>query len=231
MYSDFVLQTYRDEHIKGEPTKLMLEAGALKRINSEDPIAFIEDFFKKTKLFKDRGYLEFIKTVSMLSQFQEVSEASLRLPENLMETILKNVWLFDDEGLAGYIYLIERVGYPCFLEVDIFSEDSINSFKNTVLSIETQKRDSFVFDINSEISKEFSTLASRYKIDSSYLEISSLFLMLLIFGERKMIEALTKYAAERSAIGTIELIRILDNWDELKNQPLDWAVEMGIYMQ
>jgi hypothetical protein len=229
LYSNQLLNSYREEYVSRAPQKEMraFESDLIKSVIADDPISYVENLFNEHEILQFRGYPELIRMASIFSRFEGVREAFLRLPQEIASKLMRNIWNFTAQALAVFILLTDKFKYPVFLKIDPLDPRTIIEFVKIVKSLDVSYS-AYAFDSERfEISKNFLKLTSSYSYDPYYTNISTLFLMRLAIEEDQILEMLNKHNSENSSIGLFDFLRIAQDWDELKDQPLDWALEMA----
>lgn len=155
----------------------------------------------------------------------EVIKLLLTMPERIILTVISwsDVSKPSVDGLYAILQLIDRANLK-----KLVIPDNMNRLSSFVRATERKS----VFQKITKVSSEFKRIIHQVQIVSgSGYSVSTvctyMMLMRLVHGEEKVIEIINRVFDENSEASFEELTYLADSWDEAKDLPLSWSVQLA----
>lgn len=172
-----------------------------------------------------RGISEILEVDGMLDSIKGLSP---KVRSYILDLILLGM---GTENMNSHLDVLELAGWPDFVEVDSdFSQlEELNS------NLQKASDNNRIYSTMSPSFKSIMTKIFALEPYDEYtigqFERGEVLILRSVFGEETITELLMRGSAEgygRPPLTNTELVILLEDWDNLKHFPIDWALELAV---
>lgn len=175
------------------------------------------------------SYLKILEQLLILVE-NGVFEEFLKLPNDHQSVIIQNKIFFKRTNLKTYLEILELAGSPKPVILDSGKIDLPRFFQelHKVMPIKNFYSYSIPTGLQGLVSDEIYNLAlDLRRVDFDYHgSFTKTILLSRIYGEEIVSEIAEAAELAKVSIKADNLFQLLKNWDNVKNEPIAWALEL-----